>query len=477
MPAEFVHLHLHTEYSLLDGFCRLKPLIARAAELQFPAMALTDHGVMYAAVDFQELARASGIKPLIGCEVYVATRSRFDRQPRLDDKQHTLVLLAQNATGYSNLVKLVSQASIEGYYYKPRCDKELLAQHSEGLIALSGPAAGCGLGEVPLLARNGEEEKALAAAAQYRDIFGPERFCIELLDHGLPAQHRANPVLVKIARELGLRLVATNDVHYLHKGDADAREILLCVQKSTTINDPKRTPLGNQHYLKSAEEMAEVFKDLPEALKNTLHVADMIDFKIETGHIHLPDYPVPDGYSVESYLEKLCEEGLELRFGTRDVQPEIRARLNYELDVIKKMGFPAYFLIIWDFIRWARAHDIPVGPGRGSAAGALVAYLLRITELNPMEHALLFERFLNPGRKSMPDVDTDFCQDRREEVMKYVNEFYGRERVSQIITFGRLKAKASVRDVGRALAIPLPEVDRIAKMIPGAGVARPQAAL
>ncbi|HEY4002747.1 MAG TPA: DNA polymerase III subunit alpha, partial [Candidatus Xenobia bacterium] len=462
MPAEFVHLHLHTEFSLLDGFCRLKPLIARASELGFPALAVTDHGVMYSAVNFYEMAAAANIKPILGCEVYLATRTRHDRHPQLDSAQRHIILLATNDEGYRNLIKIVSMASLEGYYYKPRADKELLRQHSAGLVALSG----CPRGEIPYLLRQGDEAGALRAATEYRDIFGPDRFFIELSDHELPLEKRLNPELVKIARQLDLGLVATNDVHYLHPADADAHEVLLCIGTGRTMDDARRMRFGsNQYYLKSAEEMAQVFSELPEALTNTLRVAEMCNYQMDFTTSHLPHFPVPEGHTVDTYLAKLCEDGLKQRFGDHP-GPEVRERLTYELGVIKTMGFPAYFLLIWDFINWSRQNGIPVGPGRGSAAGSLVSYLLGVTQLNPLEHELLFERFLNPGRKSMPDVDTDFCQDRRQEVIDYVTRRWGRERVSQIITFGRLKAKASLRDVGRALAMPLPQVDRIAKMVP-----------
>jgi DNA polymerase-3 subunit alpha len=458
-----VHLHLHTEYSLLDGCCRIRDVVERAAKLGMPSVALTDHGVMYGTVDFFQTAKAANVKPIIGCEVYVAPRTRFDKSPRLDDSQFHLLLLAQDYEGYRNLCRLVSQAYTEGYYYKPRVDHDLLRENSKGLIALSA----CLKGEVPAWILRGDEEKAEALLKEYLDIFGRESFFIELMEHGMPEQVKVNKGLVEMARRNRIPLVATNDVHYLERGDAEAQDVLMCIQTGKTLDDPSRLKFSSdQFYLKSPAEMARVFGEVPEALRNTLVLAERCNVALDLTSQHLPHFPVPEGFTQESYLRSLCAEGLTKRYGDSPSEDVIE-RMEYELAVIVEKNFAAYFLIIWDFINYARSRGIPVGPGRGSAAGSLVAYLLGITELDPLKHKLLFERFLNPERKSMPDVDTDFCQERRGEVIQYVTEKYGPERVSQIVTFGRMKAKAAIRDAGRVMGIDLKKVDRLAKLVPG----------
>ncbi|MER3513713.1 MAG: DNA polymerase III subunit alpha, partial [Chloroflexota bacterium] len=455
----FVHLHVHTEYSLLDGLSRITPLVERAAELGQPALAITDHGVLYGAIEFYQAAQKAGIKPIIGMEAYLAPRSRFDREADRDRGTRHITLLAMDATGYRNLMKLASIAQLEGFYYRPRIDKEVLAQYAEGLIATSG----CPTGEIPRLLQDGQVAQAREAAAWYREVF-PGRFFIELQEHGLPELADMNRQLVALARELHLPLVATNDVHYVNREDAEPQDILICIQTGTVVSDPNRMRMNNDsYYLKSAEEMAALFEELPEALDNTLRIAEMCNLEIEFGRYHLPPFDVPEGHTPETYLRALCEQGLQERYNP--VTAEARARLDYELSVIHQMGFDTYFLIVWDLTRFARSQGIWWNV-RGSAAGSIVAYTLGLTNLDPLKHKLIFERFLNPGRVTMPDIDLDFPDDQRDQLIRYAIEKYGQDRVAQIITFGTLGARAAIRDVARALDLPLPEADRLAKMIP-----------
>jgi DNA polymerase-3 subunit alpha len=464
MPrADFVHLHLHTQYSLLDGACQLDRLMAKAKEFRMPALAMTDHGNLFGAVDFYALANREGIKPIIGCEVYIAPGSRFERTPQ--DGQYEganhLTLLVRDMTGYKNLIKLVTAGYIEGFYYKPRIDRELFAQHARGLLALSG----CLNSEFchALLAQ--DEAKASETARWYMDVLGRENFYLEIQDHGLTDQQTVNQGVVRIAKKLGLPMVATNDVHYLNAGDAKPHEVLLCIQTGKTMKDPDHWRFSsNQFYFKSPAEMQALFAELPEALKNTIAVAERCNLELKFGQILLPKYTVPEGQSLDSYLRRLAEEGLRQRF--QNPGPEVVGRLNRELTVIEKMGFAGYFLVVWDFISFAKSRGIPVGPGRGSAAGSLVAYCLGITNIDPLRYGLLFERFLNPERISMPDMDIDFCYERRGEVIEYVTRKYGEENVSQIITFGTLGAKAVIRDVARAMGMTYADGDKIAKMVP-----------
>lgn len=464
---EFVHLHVHSEYSLLDGAGRIPKLVERAIQLGMPALAITDHGVMYGVVDFYKACREKGVKPILGCEVYVAPRSRYQKEGRLDDTPFHLVLLAETQEGYRNLMELVSRGFTEGFYYKPRVDKELLARYSRGLIALSA----CLAGEVAAYILQEQREDAVRVAAEYRDIFGPDSFYLELQDHGYAEQKKVNRELLEISARTGIPVVATNDVHYCEAGDAELHDILLCIQTGKTLYDTDRMRFeGGEFYLKSREEMELLFGEVPEALNNTLVIAERCQVELEFNRLHLPHYELPPGYDEDTYLEMLCREGLVNRYGPEPPE-EIRKRLEYELSVIKQMGFSGYFLIVWDFVRFARERGIPVGPGRGSAAGSLVAYVLGITNIDPVRYGLLFERFLNPERVSMPDIDIDFCFERRDEVIRYVVEKYGADRVAQIITFGTMAARAAVRDVGRVLGLPYGEVDRLAKMVPpGPGV-------
>lgn len=462
--AGFVHLHNHSEYSLLDGAARIEALAARAAELGMPAVALTDHGVMSGVVDFYQACRAHGVKPILGCEVYVAQRSRFDKQPGRDDDPFHLVLLAENETGYRNLIKLVSRGFTEGFYYKPRVDDELLQENSAGLIALSA----CLAGEIPRLLLAGQAEKARRRVEFYRDVFGPKNFFLELQDHGIAEQKRVNEGLLKLARDLAVPLVATNDCYYLHSQDALLQDVLLCIQTGKSIDDQNRMRFqGAEFYFKDAQEMAALFP--PEAIANTMAIAQRCHVELEFGNIHLPQYELPEGYTAASFLRKLCLERLPHRYP--QAGPEVMDRLEYELVTIEQMGYPGYFLIVWDFIDYARRQGIPVGPGRGSAAGSLVAYVLGITNLDPLRYNLLFERFLNPERVTLPDIDVDFCFERRGEVIDYVVNKYGANCVAQIITFGTMAARAAIRDVGRVLDMPYGEVDRLAKLVPaGPGV-------
>ena len=461
MNKDFIHLHVHTEYSLLDGFSRLNKLINRAKELNMQAIAITDHGCMFGAIDFYKKAKAAGIKPVIGCEVYTAARGLRDKDPNYDKRYGHLVLLAENMTGYKNLIKLVSTSYVEGFYYKPRVDMEALREHSEGIIALSA----CLAGDVSNNILNRNYEKAKEFALLYRDIFGENNFYLELQDHHLPEQKEVNAGLVKLSKETGIPLVATNDLHYVNKEDAKTHDVLMCIQMGKTLNDPSRMRFGSdEFYLKSREEMEELFPYAHQALDNTIEIANRCNVEFDFNTYHLPKYDVPEGYTTESYLRELCFKGLNERY--KEPTQEAIDRLNYEIDVISKMGYIEYFLITWDFINYAKENNIMVGPGRGSAAGSIVAYTLRITDIDPIKYSLLFERFLNPERVSMPDIDIDFCYERREEVIDYVKRKYGDDHVAQIITFGTMKAKAAIRDVGRVLDIPYNKVDKIAKEIP-----------
>ena len=458
---QFVHLHVHTEYSLLDGACRIDRMFDRLKELGQTAIAITDHGVMYGCVDFYKAAKKAGVKPIIGCEVYVATRSRFDKVNRIDGSNH-LVLLCKNETGYKNLIKLVSAGFIEGFYSKPRVDKELLEQHHEGLVCLSA----CLAGEIPQALLAGDYEKAKAAALYFNDLFGQGNFYIEIQDHGIDAQQQILPLLIRLARETGIPLVATNDAHYLRKEDSKMQSILICIQTGKTVQDADKLEFEtDEFYLKSTEEMYDLFSIAPDACENTVKIAEMCNFDFEFGVTKLPYFEAPDGMDNQVYFEKLCREGLVRRYGDV-VTDEMRERLEYEIDVIRRMGYTNYYLIVFDFINYAKQQGIPVGPGRGSGAGSLAAYCVGITNIDPIRYNLLFERFLNPERVSMPDFDVDFCYERRQEVIDYVNEKYGHDHVAQIITFGTMAARAAIRDVGRVLGMPYAQVDSISKMVP-----------
>ena len=458
----FSHLHVHTEYSLLDGSNKIKEYVARVKELGMNSAAITDHGVMYGVIDFYREAKKNGIKPILGCEVYVAPNSRFDREiTGGEDRYYHLVLLAENNTGYSNLMKIVSKGFVDGYYYKPRVDKSLLREYHEGIIALSA----CLAGEVPRYISKGLYDNAKKAALEYQEIFGKDNFFLELQDHGIPEQGIVNQRLLQMSEELGIELVATNDVHYTYAEDEKPHDILLCIQTGKKLQDENRMRYeGGQYYVKSPEEMANLFPYALQALENTQKIADRCDVEIEFGVTKLPKYDVPDGMTSWEYLNKLCYEGLERRY--ENPPEKLRERLKYELDTIQHMGYVDYFLIVWDFINYAKRHDIAVGPGRGSAAGSIVSYCLEITNIDPMRYQLLFERFLNPERVSMPDIDVDFCFERRPEVIDYVMRKYGKDRVVQIVTFGTLAARGVIRDVGRVMDLPYAFVDNIAKMIP-----------
>lgn len=462
----FTHLHVHTEYSLLDGSSKISELVNRAKELGMDSLAITDHGVMYGVIDFYRAAKNAGINPVIGCEIYVAPGSRFDREAgnnsENESRYHHLVLLAENNTGYANLTKIVSRGFTEGFYYKPRVDYEVLEEFHEGIIALSA----CLAGAIPSFLRRGLYEEAKAEAEKLRGIFGENNFFLELQDHGIPEQQTVNQGLMRMNQEMGIDLVATNDVHYIYDSDAEAHDILLCIQTGKKVSDENRMRYeGGQYYLKSPEEMAALFPYALQALENTHAIASRCHVEIEFGKYKLPRFDVPEGYTAESYLRELCKQGLVERYGAEAAA--LRERLNYELDTISSMGFVDYFLIVWDFIKYAKDHDIPVGPGRGSAAGSLVAYSLNITDIiDPIRYNLLFERFLNPERVTMPDIDIDFCYERRQEVIDYVNEKYGEDHVVQIVTFGTMSARMVIRDVGRALDLPYAYVDSVAKAIP-----------
>ena len=459
----FAHLHVHTEFSLLDGSNKIKECVSRVKELGMNSVAITDHGVMFGVIDFYRAAKAAGIKPILGCEVYVAPGSRFDKEAvgNNDDRYYHLVLLAENETGYYNLMKIVSRGFTEGYYYKPRVDMELLEQYHEGIIALSA----CLAGEVQKNILRGMYGEAKAAACRYKDIFGEGNFFLELQDHGMEEQKLVNQSLLRMSQETGIELVATNDIHYTYADDVKPHDILLCIQTGKKLADEDRMRYeGGQYYIKSEEEMRKLFPYAQEAIDNTQKIADRCNVEIVFGEKKLPKYDVPDGFTSWEYLNKLCYEGLERRYPGDD--PKIRERLEYELSVIKRMGYVDYFLIVWDFIKYARDHGISVGPGRGSAAGSIVSYCLGITSIDPLRYQLLFERFLNPERVSMPDIDVDFCFERRQEVIDYVVRKYGTDRVVQIVTFGTMAARGVIRDVGRVMDLPYAFVDGIAKMIP-----------
>ena len=458
----FTHLHVHTEYSLLDGSNKINEYVSRVKELGMKSAAITDHGVMFGCIDFYKAAKAAGIKPIIGCEVYVAPGSRFDKEKgKEEDRYYHLVLLAETQEGYQNLIKIVSYGFVDGFYYKPRVDMELLEQYHEGIIALSA----CLAGEVARNLARGFYEEGKEAALRYEKIFGKGNFFLELQDHGIPEQRQVNHELIRMSRETGIELVATNDVHYTYSSDAEAHDILLCVQTGKSLKDENRMRYeGGQYYVKSEEEMRRLFPYAPEAIENTGKIAERCNVEIEFGVTKLPRFDVPDGYTAWEYLNKLCFEGLDKRY--TDNKEELRNRLNYELGVIKDMGYVDYFLIVWDFIRYAREQGIIVGPGRGSAAGSLVSYTLGITKLDPIKYDLLFERFLNPERVSMPDIDVDFCFERRQEVIDYVVEKYGKDQVVQIVTFGTMAARGVIKDVGRVMDVPYVQCDTIAKMIP-----------
>jgi DNA polymerase-3 subunit alpha len=473
--AEFVHLHLHTEFSLLDGACRIDELLDQAVKLKMPAIAVTEHGNMFSSVIFHDHARKRGLNPILGCEVYVAPGSRLEKSGNPGATQNHLVLLAETDEGYHNLIKLVSAGYTEGFYYKPRIDKELLAQHAKGLIGLSS----CLKGEVAEGLSHAQERKAIDAAAAYRDILGANNFFLEMQWHGIEEQRVVNTGIPAIARDLGLNLVCTNDVHYLRESDHHPHDVLLCIGTGKGFNDPKRLRYdAKQFFLKTAEEMAEVFKDHRDALANTMRIAERCNVRLADGENYLPNFEVPPGFTVDTYFEHVARAGFAERLPRlrqlqaagilRHTVDEYETRLAYEIEMIKKMKYPGYFLIVWDFIRYAREQGIPVGPGRGSAAGSLVAYCMRITDVDPIDFDLIFERFLNPERVSLPDIDIDFCERRRGEVIEYVTRKYGRENVAQIITFGTMKAKAVVKDVGRALEMPFADVDKVAKQIPAA---------
>jgi len=460
--SDFVHLHVHTQYSLLDGACRIDQLIKTAVQLKMPALAITDHGNMFGAIDFYLSCQKHGIKPIIGCEAYIAPASRFDKSSRgIDEAAFHLILLVKDEDGYKNLMKLISIGNLEGFYYRPRIDKEVLAQNSKGLIGLSA----CLQGEVPYLVGKGLMNEALKSADDYLQIFGKDDFYLELQENGIPEQKTANEGILKIAQELSLPIIATNDVHYLAKEHAYAHEALLCIQTQTTLEDPKHMRFQtSEFYLKDAAVMKEMFSRYPEAIQNTLKVAEKCNLELSFNEIHLPRYDPPEGKNKDDFLQELCEKGLKNRY--KEEASDIRNRLEKELQIIKQMGYASYFLIVWDFIHYAKQNNIPVGPGRGSAAGSLVSYLLGITDIDPLKYGLLFERFLNPERTGLPDIDIDFCYERRPEVIDYVTKKYGAENVAKIITFGTMQARAVTRDVGRVTGMPYAEVDRIAKMIP-----------
>ncbi len=458
----FTHLHVHTEYSLLDGSSKIEELVDRVKELGMDSIAITDHGVMYGVIDFYRACKARDIKPIIGCEVYVAPGSRFDKEANAgEDRYYHLVLLAENNTGYANLMKIVSKGFTEGFYYKPRVDYEVLETYHEGIIALSA----CLAGEIPRYLERGMYDEGKKAALRYEQIFGKGNFFLELQDHGIPAQKTVNQQLLRLSRDIGIELVATNDSHYTYATDVEAHDVLLCIQTGKRVSDEDRMRYeGGQYYCKSPEEMEQLFPYAKEAIENTHKIAERCNVEIEFGVTKLPKYDVPDGYTSWEYLNKLCFEGLERRYP--QAGEELKKQLEYELDVIKTMGYVDYFLIVWDFINYAKKNGIPVGPGRGSAAGSIVAYTLEITDIDPIRYGLVFERFLNPERVSMPDIDVDFCYERRQEVIDYVVEKYGKDRVVQIVTFGTMAARGVIRDVGRVLDMPYAAVDTIAKMIP-----------
>ena len=457
----FVHLHVHSEYSLLDGACRIGGMMDRVKELGQNAIALTDHGVMYGCIDFYKAAKAAGVKPIIGCEVYVARRGMEDRVHGIDNESYHLVLLCENRKGYENLCLLVSEAFSRGFYGKPRVDVELLKKHHEGLIALSA----CLAGVIPQSLLQEDYDAALRHAKQLSEIFGQDHFYLELQDHGIEEQKPVNLGVMRLARETGLPLVVTNDAHYLRREDAKMQDVLLCIQTGKTVDDPNRMKFQTEEfYLKSEQELRQLFPNCDEAFENTQKIADMCNLEFVFNEYHLPSFPVPAGYTNEEYFRKLCMDGFRERYP--DAPQEYMDRLEYEISVISRMGYINYYLIVWDFIRFAKESGIPVGPGRGSGAASIVAYCMHITEVDPMQYALIFERFLNPERVSMPDFDTDFCQERRGEVIEYVTRKYGADHVAQIATFGTMAARGAIRDVGRALNFTYAETDVVAKQVP-----------
>ena len=465
--ADFVHLHVHSDYSLLDGLGKVKDLTARAVELGMPALGLTDHGVMFGVLHFYHAAKKAGIKPIVGCEIYISPRDMMLKEAKQDARSTHLILLAESETGYKNLMQIATTAQLDGFYYKPRVDKDYLADHAQGIIALSA----CASGEVPRLLLEEQPKRAREAALWYRKVFGPESFFLELQDHGLAEMDPVNRQLVKMGRDLGIPLVATNDAHYVRQDQAYAHEVLLCVQTGKTITDPTRMQMNNDsYYLKSAEEMTALFSEVPASLRNTLLIAERCNVDLDPTGFHLPVVEIPPGFTEQSYLRHLTEEGLRRLYGDEFHSERVQARLDHELNIIHSMGFDVYFLIVWDLCEFSRKQDIWWNV-RGSAAGSIVAYGLGITNLEPLAHNLIFERFLNPGRVSMPDIDLDYPDDRRAEMIDYTMRKYGADKVAQIITFGTLGAKAAIRDVGRALDIPLGEVDRVARLVPsGPGV-------
>ncbi|MGB7116702.1 MAG: DNA polymerase III subunit alpha, partial [Anaerolineales bacterium] len=458
----FVHLHVHSEYSLLDGFSNIEKLVQRAKEMDMPALALTDHGTMYGVIEFYNAANKAGVKPIIGMEAYLAARGMRSRDSKLDKKSSHLLLIAENQTGYQNLIKIASAAQLEGFYYYPRIDHEFLAAHSEGLISTSG----CMSAEIPRLLLQGDIKTAQEKLDWYYDVFGGDRFFLELQKHDISELEQINRTLIDLGRRYKSSYVATNDVHYINPEDATLQDILLAVQTGCLLKDPKRMRMADSSfYLRSSDEMAGLFSEVPEAISNTVMIAERCKLDLDFKGYHLPEFSVPEGFSAESYLRNLCEDGLIRRYGPRIQDQEERERLDYELDVIHRMGFDTYFLIVWDLCRHARSRDIWYN-ARGSAAGSIVAYSLDITLVDPLEHGLIFERFLNPGRISMPDIDLDFRDDRRAEMMEYTARKYGDDKVAQIITFGTMGARAAIRDIARVKDIPLNEVDRVAKLIP-----------
>lgn len=464
MEKNFVHLHVHSEYSLLDGSARIKDLISKAIEYGMPAIALTDHGVMYGIIEFYKTAVKSGIKPIIGCEIYQAPNSRWDKQLEKENREEVsnhLTLLVENKTGYKNLMKLVSLGFIEGFYYKPRVDSELLAQYKDGIIALSG----CISGKIPRYIQNGKISEARKAIEEYIDIFGRDNFLLELQDSGIPEQKNINKILFDLSKEFKIPAVCTNDVHYLNKQDSKSHDVLLCIQTGTTINEAKRLKFPtSEYYFKDYNQMIELFKDFPGSVENTIEIAERCNLELALNLSLIPPFEVPETFTPDEYLASLCCEGSKVRYV--EITPEIETRINKELEVIKKMGFAEYFLIVWDLIKFAKNNDIRVGPGRGSAAGSIVSYLLNITDIEPLKYGLLFERFLNEERNNMPDIDIDFCYEKRDRVIKYVSQKYGENRVAQLITFGTMAARQAIRDAGRVLEVTYSEVDRIAKLIP-----------
>src|SRR6185312_5181158 len=473
--SQFVHLHLHTDYSMLDGACDVEKLCERVAELGMAAVAMTDHGNIFGTVHFVNAAHKAGVKPIVGCELYVCKKDdhNISRTPPEGDTYNHLLVLAENEEGYRNLTKITSEASLRGFYYKPRISKKFLAEHSKGLIGLSG----CLKGEVAEFLTDDKYEAARQAAGTYTDIFGKGNFFLEIQDQGLEMEHRIHPGLFKLEKDLGLPLVATNDSHYLCEDDAHAQDVMVCIQTGKSIQDTNRMKFeGKDFYVKSYEEMLRVFKDSPDVLTRTLGIAERCHMKLEKVSNPFPQFDIPEGYTIDSYFEHVARQGFARRLEVLRVHSEqgklkhsiadYEQRLTRELAIIQQMKFPGYFLIVWDFIRYAREHTIPVGPGRRSAAGSLVSYAMSITDIDPLQNELLFERFLNPERVSMPDIDIDFCMNRRGEVINYVTQKYGRENVAQIITFGTMQAKAAIKDVGRAMDMPYADVDRIAKMVP-----------